>query len=358
MDKIANFIEPTKSFYEIILDGVVITNLTGKVCYSNSAACNLLKYDKKSDIKNKSIDDCFKDANSFHEILRELANQKILITTKTFNQKDGNKIDLGLCISLLSNFENEPIGLQIILKNPDFPDLGQSYFENRSSFLQSLNFQSKEVILISDLKQKKTIFCSQSISKITGWSPMDFINGGWGFNMSLTHPEDAERIASQFNKEIDLRTRIKFTHDHEPFRCEYRKRHKNGSWINIDSEVQVLERDENHDIHYLITFLKTVTKNKQENKIETELLDFLVNNEILDLLQPEKVKPTKNSVILSKRELEILQLVRDGLSTKEIADILKLKITSINSYRKNLMLKMNVKNTAELVQKSNQFFKS
>ncbi|MBP6532298.1 MAG: PAS domain-containing protein [Bacteroidia bacterium] len=358
MNEINNFIEPAKAFYEIILDGVVITNLSGKISYTNTSACKLLKYDKKQDFKNKSIDECLNGSNSFNDILRDLANQKILLTTKTFNRKDGAHVDIALCVSLLTDSENKPIGLQIILKNPHLPEHEQSYIENRSSLLHSLNNQSREIILVSDLKQKRNVFCSQSIEKMLGWTQNDFINGGWAFAMSLTHPDDAERIAVQFKKEIEKRTRVKFTHDHEPFKYEYRKRHKNGSWLNIISETQILERDENQQIQYLISFLKDVTTSKSETKIETDLVDYLVNNEIINLLVPGKVKTTKNSVSLSKREIEILQLVRKGLSTKEISDILNLKITSINSYRKNLMLKMNVKNTAELVQKSNQFFKS
>ena len=79
-----------------------------------------------------------------------------------------------------------------------------------------------------------------------------------------------------------------------------------------------------------------------------------MKKELDKLLVKGKTKKIYAGVSLSKREKEILNLVRDGLSTKEIADILGLKITSVNSYRKNLMVKMNAKNTAELVQKSNQ----
>ncbi|MBK7432017.1 MAG: hypothetical protein IPI62_14160 [Bacteroidetes bacterium] len=55
MNEINNFIEPAKAFYEIILDGVVITNLSGKISYSNSSACKLLKYDKKWILKTRAL---------------------------------------------------------------------------------------------------------------------------------------------------------------------------------------------------------------------------------------------------------------------------------------------------------------
>ncbi|MBK7573511.1 MAG: PAS domain-containing protein [Bacteroidetes bacterium] len=87
MNEINNFIEPAKAFYEIILDGVVITNLSGKISYTNTSACKLLKYDKKQDFKNKSIDECLNGSNSFNDILRDLANQKILFNHKNIQSK-------------------------------------------------------------------------------------------------------------------------------------------------------------------------------------------------------------------------------------------------------------------------------
>lgn len=54
-----------------------------------------------------------------------------------------------------------------------------------------------------------------------------------------------------------------------------------------------------------------------------------IKKEIDKILLTGKSKNKFNPVQLSQREKEILQLVRDGLSTKEIADILCIKITSV-----------------------------
>lgn len=52
---------------------------------------------------------------------------------------------------------------------------------------------------------------------------------------------------------------------------------------------------------------------------------------------------------ISEREIEIIQLVAEGLSNKEIADKLNLSLHTINTHRKNIMAKIGVKNTAGLV---------
>jgi DNA-binding NarL/FixJ family response regulator len=59
---------------------------------------------------------------------------------------------------------------------------------------------------------------------------------------------------------------------------------------------------------------------------------------------------TKNDEFnLTKREIEIVQRISNGLSNKEIADKCFISETTVKTHRKNIMLKLNLKNTAELV---------
>ena len=53
--------------------------------------------------------------------------------------------------------------------------------------------------------------------------------------------------------------------------------------------------------------------------------------------------------ILTKRELEILQLISTGKSNNEIAEELFISVHTVNSHRKNILKKLNQKNTAELI---------
>lgn len=55
---------------------------------------------------------------------------------------------------------------------------------------------------------------------------------------------------------------------------------------------------------------------------------------------------------LTKREKQILDLVTDGLSNKEIADKLNKSVRTIEAHRFNLMKKLDAKNLAELIFKA------
>ncbi len=57
----------------------------------------------------------------------------------------------------------------------------------------------------------------------------------------------------------------------------------------------------------------------------------------------------KDLPMITKRESEILKLIAEGLTNHEIAEQLFISTFTVDSHRKNLLLKFNAKNTAALV---------
>ena len=57
-----------------------------------------------------------------------------------------------------------------------------------------------------------------------------------------------------------------------------------------------------------------------------------------------------NPLELTRRELELLELIVAGYTQPELADKMILGVQTIRSYRKNLYIKLNAHNTAQLVQ--------
>ena len=71
----------------------------------------------------------------------------------------------------------------------------------------------------------------------------------------------------------------------------------------------------------------------------------IVINELLDALSKEDLTGAIN---LSDREKEVLQMLAEGKSTKEIANGLNLSVKTIESHRKNIMTKLNIFTIPEL----------
>ncbi|MCB9245938.1 MAG: response regulator transcription factor [Flavobacteriales bacterium] len=56
-----------------------------------------------------------------------------------------------------------------------------------------------------------------------------------------------------------------------------------------------------------------------------------------------------NRIVLTRREKEILQLLADGLSSKEIGDKLFLSVKTVEAHRTNMLLKLDASNVAHLI---------
>jgi DNA-binding NarL/FixJ family response regulator len=78
-----------------------------------------------------------------------------------------------------------------------------------------------------------------------------------------------------------------------------------------------------------------------ERFYSSEIKDVLVNS-----LLPS---PDSNGVTFTKREKDILLLMSEGYSSKEIADRLFVSINTIETHRKNMFFKTGLRNMAHLI---------
>lgn len=93
-----------------------------------------------------------------------------------------------------------------------------------------------------------------------------------------------------------------------------------------------------------------VVKNAMPEEIILSV-ETVANNEIfmceeIDLLMRNR---SNNPIWLTPREKELLKYIVEGLTNHEIAEKMYLGVETINSYRKNLLIKLGAKNTAVLV---------
>lgn len=73
------------------------------------------------------------------------------------------------------------------------------------------------------------------------------------------------------------------------------------------------------------------------------------SNDVFALLLQEENENNRQGEILSSREIEILKLIAEEYTNPEIAEKLFLSIRTVDTHRRNLLQKLEVKNTAGLV---------
>mgnify|MGYP006144872007 CR=1 FL=1 len=91
----------------------------------------------------------------------------------------------------------------------------------------------------------------------------------------------------------------------------------------------------------LFTAIKSL--HEGENYLGDEVKQTLLNSFIKNQFK------TQISEKLSEREFEVLESIASGLTTNEIANQLFISKNTVETHRKNLLYKLNAKNTAELV---------
>jgi len=90
-----------------------------------------------------------------------------------------------------------------------------------------------------------------------------------------------------------------------------------------------------------------VEKIRQGDHYISPLLSGELTYELIQAQQKGQLTPPSDP--LTTREREVLKLIAEGFSNKEIADLLYISIRTIENHRANIMRKLKIKQTANLV---------
>ena len=71
--------------------------------------------------------------------------------------------------------------------------------------------------------------------------------------------------------------------------------------------------------------------------------------QVIEILAEKEESGNCTGISLSEREIEVIRLISETKTNKEIADILFLSTHTVNTHRKNIMHKLGIKNTAGIV---------
>jgi DNA-binding NarL/FixJ family response regulator len=99
-----------------------------------------------------------------------------------------------------------------------------------------------------------------------------------------------------------------------------------------------------------------VTKNSPRKEMLDAIHQVCAGNvyicqEVKNILSEQMMNEEEGDGLnqLSEREIEVINLIRDGMSSKEIADKLAISIKTVEVHRHNILKKLKVKNTASLI---------
>jgi DNA-binding NarL/FixJ family response regulator len=92
--------------------------------------------------------------------------------------------------------------------------------------------------------------------------------------------------------------------------------------------------------------LKNATQDELMEAIETVAKGkTYLSDEVANTLKENR----SNQPVLTRREKEVLELVAEGMTNNEIAEKIFVSSSTVDTHRKNLLTKLQAKNTADLV---------
>ena len=100
-----------------------------------------------------------------------------------------------------------------------------------------------------------------------------------------------------------------------------------------------------------------VTKNSSKEEMIDAIMEVsdghtYICNEIKTILAHQQLEDKNHQLeisTLTQREMDIVMLIKEGLSSREIADKLNITYKTVEVHRYNILKKLNLKNTASLV---------
>ena len=222
-------------------------------------------------------------------------------------------------------------------------ELDYSVIERKKADWLKLSELTHSIVLVFDCCTKKFVFVSNNIPQSYGIdSERLFINGHEPV-LEIIHPGDIyygllvrKKIYSLLSS-LSAEEKMKHKMVHE-----MRVKNVRGEYIRIIEQEQAIELDKSGNIWLMLSVIDVDASHESEIT-KSHLYNFETGEQIfIDLSDTLEVP-------LTNRELSVLQLMKQGLLSKEIANSLNVSINTINTHRQNILLKLKANNSIEAV---------
>lgn len=229
----------------------------------------------------------------------------------------------------------------------------RDYFEVLNSPLGSLFSHTIPMMYLLDYTTGKYMRISKSSSLILGYPAQTYLDGGVEFAAKQFHPEHLNLL----NKKI-FPDRFAFLqairpeqHPNYVFTYNLSLKNRKNEYKNFIQRNIFIKSDSNGSPLLSLGMVVNID-NYPTRHVVSHKIERVDSNVMLD--SPALVSKTNYFLRdeqgqLTKREIEILSLLADGKSSKEIANRLFISEGTVNIHRKNMLQKTNCVNVAALV---------
>lgn len=226
----------------------------------------------------------------------------------------------------------------------DEKELDYSILDQHKTSLQTLSEVSNSGIGVFDVSKKQNLFFSSNFGKSLGYQTADYEDAGQQFFESKIHDDDKRDLGFNFIAIFklfdDFTSEEKLNHK---LINEYRMLNVHNQYVRLVKQYQVLELDKNGKVWLILSIVDISPYQEEFNGSRSQLLNFRTGK-IIPL-----EAPTKAQFELTKREMEILKMVKEGYLSKEISNKLAISVHTVNTHRQRFLEKLGANNSFEAI---------
>lgn len=200
---------------------------------------------------------------------------------------------------------------------------------------------------VLDVRTGGYCFMSSHAGPLFGESPRRFTEGGLAYTNGLLHPDDA-RGTWQLMQAVwkFLLARPAGQRAAYGFSCDYRIRRADGMYLRLLEQNQVLQTDRHGNVTHLLGTGTDITHWKESATLVASVTSAADGTHLVCTSDDQVLKPLAR---ISKREKEVMQLIANGYTSKQIADRLYLSLHTVNTHRRNISGKTHYRNPGDLI---------
>ena len=188
------------------------------------------------------------------------------------------------------------------------------------------------LILIYINQRQGIVYANKKFRTVLGTQYPYFINQGIEHWFSLIPNQFKTCVRQQISEFTQASNR-------NDLKLSYPVLGNNGQLVHLTHKMY---RCKFHNLEFMVNLMSLHPK-----KMET---DYFFSPKPISISEDDN-----RQTCISKREEEVLHLIANGYSSKEIAEKLYISNHTVISHRKNLMEKFKVKNTAHLIKMAYQY---
>jgi len=229
------------------------------------------------------------------------------------------------------------------------------------------------VFMISCLGAERFLYLDDNFHEITGYSNEEFKKGGMDFWFPLINPDDMQQVSAKIIESHKALAQISAGDaPPSPLVLEYRFKHPSKGWIGLrDTRYLVSFSEEKIIDQVLCRFDRLATNSETWAELEEWVRKEKSCTRLLEVAMVHEKSKGKKTIegkvvpldyspswvgLLTRREKEVLHLISEGLSTKMIADRCHISIHTVETHRRHLLEKIQVRNSMELVKEASKVY--